>query len=511
MVVPMPLSFTATKKAIASSPVKSTASAYATGGSPFSLPTGGTSLSGSLSISTNKGDLLVSGNGDVLRHADYTRKDEMEDERVDLLLDRIKKNFDWSNTEWPVIEAEETEMEEADTESEADKSVDATDIAADVETSSVHVAGRGKRKIQDEGAETRKKKLLCKRTAEKKQRIDEETKSFIEGLVHSSVNSLGEILREQMASMESMFKERIGNMEIEVSQLREARSLSAEGSVPKSKTDEAAPKTKTVQTPAKKKVNQAQAQAPAKKKDWLKNGIETNEFDFGLSTQELRELSQDTFVDGFDLSQVKVENSKPFNMSPPKLNDEEIDRAGEASADAALVYLRKEDWEKVSTWLIKSKPLRIGPSLLDAEIGTRLMDRTEWLHNSEIDAMMYVYRERTSLKRWKLHRVAFMSVVFSNMIKKEYESFKAGIRKYKLHHLLLQYGKGVLPPHGQTQEIWNVDVDRLYVPVHVSGNHWIALCISFVTRSIDVLDCSGRKRYKELDAFANLVPRIVKA
>ncbi|XP_013624643.1 PREDICTED: uncharacterized protein LOC106330769 [Brassica oleracea var. oleracea] len=33
----------------------------------------------------------------------------------------------------------------------------------------------------------------------------------------------------------------------------------------------------------------------------------------------------------------------------------------------------------------------------------------------------------------------------------------------------------------------------------------------FVTRSIDVFDCSGRKRYKELDGFANLVPRIVKA
>uniref|UniRef100_A0A0D3AQS4 Ubiquitin-like protease family profile domain-containing protein n=1 Tax=Brassica oleracea var. oleracea TaxID=109376 RepID=A0A0D3AQS4_BRAOL len=157
------------------------------------------------------------------------------------------------------------------------------------------------------------------------------------------------------------------------------------------------------------------------------------------------------------------------------------------------------------------RPLRIGPTMLDAEIGTLLMDRTEWLHNLEIDAKMYVFRERTSLKRWELHRVAFMSAVFSNMIKKEYESFKAGIRKYKLHHLLLPYGKGVLPPHGRTQEIWNVDVDRLYVPVHVSGNHWIALCISFVTRSIDVFDCSGRKRYKELDAFANLVPRIVKA
>ncbi|KAG2249049.1 hypothetical protein Bca52824_088677 [Brassica carinata] len=134
---------------------------------------------------------------------------------------------------------------------------------------------------------------------------------------------------------------------------------------------------------------------------------------------ELRELSQDKFVEGFDLSQVKVKNSRPFNISPPQLHDEEIDRAGEDSPDAALV------------------PLLIGPTMLDAEIGTRLMDRTEWLHNLEIDAMMYVFRERTSLKRWELHCVAFMSVVFSNMIKKEYESFKAGIRKYKLHHLLL--------------------------------------------------------------------------
>ena len=62
-------------------------------------------------------------------------------------------------------------------------------------------------------------------------------------------------------------------MESEVSQLREAISLSAEGSVPKSKTDEDPPKTKTVQAPAKKKVNQAQA--PAKKKVLLKRKCRT--------------------------------------------------------------------------------------------------------------------------------------------------------------------------------------------------------------------------------------------
>ncbi|KAF2583667.1 hypothetical protein F2Q70_00035260 [Brassica cretica] len=213
-----------------------------------------------------------------------------------------------------------------------------------------------------------------------------------------------------MEKMEAGFRERMGKMELEVSQLREAFTLSGEASrlhikseqaSPKRKLDEAPPKSKADETPPKSKADQAPAkrkveQAPAKKK--------------------------------------------------------------------------------------------------------------------EIDAAMYVFRERTSLKRWRPHRVAFMTVVFSNMIKKEYGHLEAqGRKSYMLHNLLLQYGKGVLPPHGRTHEIWNIDVDRLYVPVHVSGNHWIALCISFVTRSIDVFDCSGRKMYKEVDGFANLIPRIVKA
>ncbi|KAF3535833.1 hypothetical protein F2Q69_00023991 [Brassica cretica] len=51
---------------------------------------------------TKKGDLFSviseTGNGDMFLHVDYTRKGEMEDERVDLLLDRIRQKFDWSNT-----------------------------------------------------------------------------------------------------------------------------------------------------------------------------------------------------------------------------------------------------------------------------------------------------------------------------------------------------------------------------------------------------------------------------
>ncbi|KAF3584700.1 hypothetical protein F2Q69_00027804 [Brassica cretica] len=168
-------------------------------------------------------------------------------------------------------------------------------------------------------------------------------------------------------------------------------------------------------------------------------------------------------------------------MAPLLWNDEQLDRTKEDSPDAALMFFREEEWEKVRTWSTSSTRLRIGPATLDFEIANRLMDKSEWDDSLEIDAAMYVFWERTSLKRWRPHRVAFMTVVFSNMIKKE------------------------------TEDIWNVDVDRLYVHVHVSGNHWIALCINFVTRSIDVFDCLGRKRYKELDGFANLIPRIVKA
>ncbi|KAL0731102.1 hypothetical protein Bca4012_027196 [Brassica carinata] len=217
------------------------------------------------------------------------------------------------------------------------------------ETSSVEVTGKGKRKVHDEGAETRKKKLLCKRSAEKKQSMDHETKSFIKGLIHTSVTSLGDMLSTQMENMERMFMERMGKMESEVSQLRDANRLSAERSDPsmseaeqdllKRKGDQAASKSKGDQAASKSKGNQAQSkskgdQAPPKsegdpatgtKQAGKKIAVETNDFDFGLSTQDVRDLSQATFVDDFDLSQVKFENtrkSRPFDMSTRHLVDD---------------------------------------------------------------------------------------------------------------------------------------------------------------------------------------------
>ncbi|KAF2554533.1 hypothetical protein F2Q68_00017213 [Brassica cretica] len=216
----------------------------------------------------------VTGNVDVFLDADYTRKGEMEDERVDLLLERIRNKYDWSNADWPVLDPEETKMEEPechDRGSEADKSVDHTDVVADEETSSVKVAGKDKRKFLDEGAETRKKKVLCKRSTEKYLTFGPETKSFIEGLIRTSVTSLGDVLSMQMANMERVFTERMGKMESEVSQLRDLISLTGEGSYPSKKEAEEAPlNSKAKQAPPKSKGAQAppkskSAQAPPKR------------------------------------------------------------------------------------------------------------------------------------------------------------------------------------------------------------------------------------------------------
>ncbi|KAG2306799.1 hypothetical protein Bca52824_026547 [Brassica carinata] len=128
-----------------------------------------------------------------------------------------------------------------------------------------------------------------------------------------------------------------------------------------------------------------------------------------------------------------------------------------------------------------------------------------------MDAMMYLFQERTSLRRWKPDRVAFMSCLFSTLLISAYGKFEGNRRGYKVDNTLLEYGRGELPYNGSTGSVWNVDVDRLYVPLFVNQNHLISMCINLVNRIVDVFDCGGRKNTRSVEAFAVLIPRIVNA
>ncbi|KAG2306890.1 hypothetical protein Bca52824_026638 [Brassica carinata] len=79
------------------------------------------------------------------------------------------------------------------------------------------VARRGKRKINDPGAESRKKQLLCQRASEQNIGVSGELKTFIEGLFTSSFNSLKELVQKDI-------QEHFDKVDQEMSQLKEVVS-----------------------------------------------------------------------------------------------------------------------------------------------------------------------------------------------------------------------------------------------------------------------------------------------
>ncbi|KAG2246559.1 hypothetical protein Bca52824_086187 [Brassica carinata] len=138
------------------------------------------------------------------------------------------------------------------------------------------------------------------------------------------------------------------------------------------------------------------------------------------------------------------------------------------------------------------------------------MGPTEWLLNHEIDAMMYLFTEMTTLRRWEPSKVAFMSCMFSNQMKTSFEEFQKDKKKFKVSELLHRYDIGELPVLGRTRLMWDLDVTCMYVPLNV-GKHWISMCVNFFSQSIEVFDCEGLKHNKEVEPFAFLIPRIVKS
>ncbi|XP_024009462.1 uncharacterized protein LOC112084545 [Eutrema salsugineum] len=50
------------------------------------------------------------------------------------------------------------------------------------------------------------------------------------------------------------------------------------------------------------------------------------------------------------------------------------------------------------------------------------------------------------------------------------------------------YFTGELPIYCQTKKTWAYEVDHLYSMLHITGDHWVAIWVSFVTRHITIWD-----------------------
>lgn len=142
---------------------------------------------------------------EVLLDAAFMRDNEVTDERVDHMFDLITKRHKWSTSMWDFDESVVTFLQEGGdivTKMSAEDVADGTNAVTspDGGESSVTGSKRTRSKIADHGAETRKKKLLCKRAAEAQGSVNEGMKSFFEGLIHSSFTALEEKLEKKIES-----------------------------------------------------------------------------------------------------------------------------------------------------------------------------------------------------------------------------------------------------------------------------------------------------------------------
>lgn len=171
-----------------------------------------------VSVCSCQGELFpfisASGNSDVIDSDQFFREDEKNDERVGRIVALINAKQDWSEFEWEV-QALPRNVELSDSE----EGVDVGDVTethveepSHVEEPAV-VARRGKRKINDHGAEARKKQLLCQWVAEHNSGISGQMKTFIEGLF----TSLKEVVQKDI-------QERFDKVDKEMAQLKEVVS-----------------------------------------------------------------------------------------------------------------------------------------------------------------------------------------------------------------------------------------------------------------------------------------------
>ncbi|CAF1924652.1 unnamed protein product [Brassica napus] len=421
--------------------------------------------------------ISTSGNfKDVITDAEFVRVCEMKDERVDLIIDMQRNKYDWSKHVWAykeTVKPFQYSSEEDGSDEEAAIETSETEIEEEIESTRVSPTKKRKNRFRDTGAESRKKRLLCQRSTEKYRDLEEEMKSYIQSMFNSSFTALG---------LECGFCSLSQSSFCDCSQWWSCECC-------------------------EDKVSDKGKQEDADLSDVFGSLFST--LDVNIGTQEylqktMGNLTQESNVDGFDPSQDKqsegpsdfttpMTSFRPQIFKTPFLIDSDDIEVRCKAKDYELVFLPEEKWAKLTEWTLNPTVLQIGPSTFDAELASRIIGPNIWLKNFDMDAMMYLFREKTTLRRWSPDRVAFLNCMFSNQIITAYGKLDGNRRGYKIDDNFLEYGRGELPYHGSTGSVWSVDVDRLYIPICVNQIHWISICVNLVNRTIDVFDCGGKK------------------
>ncbi|EFH39789.1 hypothetical protein ARALYDRAFT_917032 [Arabidopsis lyrata subsp. lyrata] len=453
--------------------------------------------------------ISITGNYDVHESADFMRLGEKKDESIKNLNNLIRSGFDFAEFEWEDIEidaVEEKKIEEENIEEEKidqpldeDKYVEGqTDTHSDDKEAADVIDGgnivtslqtrhkeqptcsKKRKKEADRGAESQKMRLLCQRAATMTGFV-EGMKSFIKEMFETSFMQFGQEINKRLEKVH----DDVSSLKDDVSSLKETVTAMAE-------------------TSTKEKARSFKSKAVDENCMFDEYITQTGDIDLNcnLTTQdflqrEMGHLSQKTQVPDFDQSQglfrEDVVPRQRHNYSSEFLDWRCKGDSGKNDVDAVLVYLSEAKWDAFTEWqmnLSREDP-KLGPSLLTNALFDRVINPKNWLGNHEIDAMLFLHREKTSIGRLQLDRVGFMNCMFSTRIKTEYERYLKNKKSHKWDSRLLSYVYGENPSHGMTCKRWAMDVDRIYAPVNINNSHWISICINFALRTIEVFDCNA--------------------
>ncbi|CAE6075028.1 unnamed protein product [Arabidopsis arenosa] len=419
--------------------------------------------------------ISYSGN-EFIDDKEFVWPDEIRDGEVDNMIEMIKSGNDFGDHVWGSVVDDNIEGDNIENVQEND--------VADKDVATEDMNERSKKKQSDHGAETRKKKLLCQRAAAATHgALNDEMKSFLKALFDSSFE---------------MIKAQLGKLEDDIALVKKLVSTSATASITTRSTT-SQPSNRTDQ--------------PRKVVDEM-TSLDDDFLDFSFGTQDFLDksmghLSQPSQLPEFDSTQ-NLNRNKIQSLIEIESEGKHIPDVGKNDKDAVLVFVSEARWNAFMEWNMKHKDLNFGPSVINKALLGRLLKANEWLSNVDMDAAMYLFREKSSLGRLDLARVGFMDCSFGMRLNNEYTKFVKNKRSHQWSSLIQDYANGELPPHGRTRKQWRSDFDRIYFPLHVNGNHWISLCINFIQRTVDIFDCAGHNHRRNVEAFAITIPRILK-
>ncbi|KAH0859756.1 hypothetical protein HID58_088017 [Brassica napus] len=295
----------------------------------------------SLESHFDKGELFTfissTGDFDVIADTEFLREDEKKDERVGHEPADV--------AEEPSAVAEEP-----------------TVVAGEPAVT----AKRGKRKLIDPGAESRKKQLLCQRAAEHNSGVSSEMKTFIEGLFTASFNSFKEVVQKDIYERFDNVANEVAQLKEQVSQLKGLSETVGKGNTSEILSPSATigkdqgPSSHSTGPPAAKGKGKASANVdppPVRRSPRpIREDVQTDEnemMDFLKNlTKSARCFDPSQHLDGDEPAEfaTPLSSFKPADWRPPTLKDVDSLEDRIHDPDYSLVFVPEALWGKLVDW-----------------------------------------------------------------------------------------------------------------------------------------------------------------